>query len=208
MASKPVNLPIPGAPDPTTTPDLYDSFKLQGVWSPGVCHFPSAPKRATGWDIQVPAGTGGGFTILHKIPPIKFSLTIELWKGDGADGEDVDWFLPWLTFKKILTTTIKRNSPHALSFWHPLTAGLDPPCTDVVTELRSEPNPDGTGRGTVEIDFLEYKPLIIRPVARLTGTSTSKSDPNADVKQLVGLATDEFKDPGTLTPAQRQAIGL
>lgn len=100
MAGPPPNLPII-APNPVDTPELYEQFKLQGQWSPGICKFDPPPARVTGWDIQAPSGGGGGWTLKHKEPPISFSVKIRLWKGDDAEGGDVDHFAPWEAFKKI-----------------------------------------------------------------------------------------------------------
>lgn len=175
---------------------------------PGVTKFTSAPKRLTGWDIQVPAGTGGGFTILHRIPPIEFSTQTTIWVGEDEMGTDVNHWAAWDTWKKILKTPIKKNSARALTIFHPLLAGLDPPCDNVVGKARTEPLPSGDGAAIITIDYLEYKPIIIRPIKQMTGTSTNKNDPNAIYKEQVALALTEYQDPGTLTAAQRSQIGL
>lgn len=207
MGTKDPNLPII-APNPDDTPGLYNSFKLAGTWSPGTCRFDSPPKRLTGWDLQAPSGGAGGWTIPHKQPPIKFTMKIKIWKGDGPDGEDVNDYPAWEAFKKIFLTPIKKNSKKALAIYHPQLAGLLPPVTDVVIEGWTDVAPDPEGGGTATIDFIEYRPFITQPVKPLIGTTTAKNDPNADVKAALDLATKENQDPGTLTPAQRHAIGL
>lgn len=185
------DLPLIGI-NPVDNPELYDQFKLAGTWSPGICHFDAPPKRLTGWSLQVPSGTVGGVTIKNRVPPIKFSVRIELWKGDDENGGDVDHFSTWEQFKKLLVKPVKPNQPKALAIYHPLLAALQPPVTDVVVEDYNEPAPDGTGLGVVTIDFIEFRPIIIKPIVGLNGTLTGKSDPNADLKKKVADATTEF----------------
>ena len=177
--------PILAAVNPVDIPDAYDQFKLAGQWSPGICHFDPPPKRLTGWDIQVPSGGSGGFTILKKAPPITFTVKIFLWKGDDELGGDVDHFATWETFKKVLATIIKRNDKKALEIYHPLLAGLQPPVTSVVHASASEPAPDGQGGAWVEIVFDEYRPLIIKPIKPLNGSALDISDPNAQRKAFL-----------------------
>lgn len=72
----------------------------------------------------------------------------------------------------------------------------------------TDPAPDDSGSGWVTIKFDEYRPFIIKPVKALDGSALNKSDPHAELKAQVGLATNEFKDPGTLSAADRKRIGL
>lgn len=182
--------------NPVDTPLAYDSFRLVGVLSPGVCRFPSAPTRDEGWDVQAPSGTGGGYTIHHRTPPIEFDVEVYLWKGENEYGVFVDEFTAWDKFEPLLFIPVKRNSPKALAFQHPLTDGLNPAITQVVVKSHTKPLPDGKGGGTVKIRFIEYRPLIFKPIKGPAGVDTSKSDPNADLKRKVRELTATFQQVG------------
>lgn len=176
-------------PNPVDDFEAFEVLTLAGVVSPGTCRFPSAPVRDQGWDVQVPSGSSGGWTIHHNMPPLgPFDVEIILWKGEDREGAPVDHFPAWAEFKKIFSTPIKNNQPKALTIIHPLLYGLKPPCTQVVVKAWSEPLPDGKGGATAKITFLEYKPLIIKPVKGLEGSSTAKDDPNAADKEQLDYA--------------------
>ncbi len=196
---------IDGEPNMVDNPELWDRLYIAGKMSPGICHFPQAPKRATGWDLQVPSGGHGGNTLKKTVPPIEFSVVLELWKGDGAEGEDVDHLGEWENWKPILATAIKpplytgskyaASSMRALAIYHPLLAGLTPPVTDVVVKSVTEPLPDGTGRGFVTIEFIEYRPFLPRPTVPLNGTTTRTGQvaggTNTDAKAKLDQARQE-----------------
>lgn len=186
-------LPIIAA-NPVDSPELYDQFQLAGQWSPGVATFDPPPTRDEGWDQQNPPG-GGGFTIHKRTPPISFTVKLYLWKGDDDQGGQVDHFAAWETWKKILYTPIRKNSPKALDFYHPQLEGLNPAIRSVVVKSHTDPAPDGKGGATVTIVFLEYRPFIRKPVKALTGPTVNKNDPNAALKAAVAQATAEFNAP-------------
>lgn len=178
----------------------YDSFLLAGVRSPGVCTFPQAPERVEGWEQQVPSGGGGGFTVHKRTPPIEFDVELYVWIGEDEFGAPVDGFKAYEDFTKLFKTPIKKNSPKALAFSHPLTDKLSPPVATVVVGKWSMPKPDGEGGGTARIHFEEYRPLITQPVVGPKGTFTKKSDPNADLKNQLAVkqaTLDMVRSAGT-----------
>lgn len=167
--------------DPVNNFADYDSFLLAGVRSPGVCTFPQAPERIEGWEQQIPNGSGG-FTVHKRTPPIEFDVEIYVWVGEDEHGAPVNGFTDYEAFRKLYKTLIKKNSPKALAFSHPLTDKLDPPVSSVVIGRWGMPKPDGLGGGTARVHIEEYRPFIPRPVIGPDGTFTKKKDPNADVK--------------------------
>ena len=188
-----MGLPIIAA-NPVDTPELYDSLYLVGQKSPGLCTFDGLPTRDEGWDIQAPPG-GGGFTIHKRTAPIVFKVKLYLWKGDDDQGGQVDHFAAWETWKKVLFTPVKPNSPKALDIYHPQLEGLNPAIRSVVIKSHTDPGPDGKGGAWVEIVMLEYRPFIRKPVKQLVGTTTSKNDPNAALKAQVAQAVADFNNP-------------
>jgi len=177
----------------------YDSFKLAGVKSPGVCTFPQAPERIEGWEQQIPNGNGG-FTIHKRTPPIEWDMELYVWVGEDEFGNPVNGFEDYRKFKKIYKTLIKKNDPKALSFSHPLTDDLDPPVTSVVISKWGNPKPDGVGGGTARLHVLEYRPFIPKPVTKLDGTFVEKKDKNADVKAILNAklqTLDAVRGPRT-----------
>lgn len=193
------DLPIIGA-NPVDTPQLYDSFRLAGQDSPGVCSFDSPPKRGTGWDLQAPSGGSGGYTVKHKVPPISFTVKLYLWKGDDLYAMPVDHFSKWETFKRLLVKPVKTTDPKALAIYHPQLAGLQPPVTDVVVGSASEPAPDGKGGAWVEILFHEFRPFRFKAIKGLNGTTTAKNrDPNQDLKDFTGYMVTVQQQPTSST---------
>jgi hypothetical protein len=186
--------------NPVTDFAAYDAFILAGVKSPGICTFPTAPERIEGWEQQIPSGSGGGYTIHKRSPPIEFDIELYLWVGEDENGVMVDGFAAYEAFKKIYRTTVKKTDPKALSFSHPLTDKLDPPVASVVIGKWGMPKPDGEGGGTARIHVVEYRPYIVKPVTGPQGTFAKKSDPNADLKNklAVDLVTlDSVRNPGS-----------
>ncbi len=179
--------------NPVDMPELWDTFLLAGRRSPGLCKFPTLPKRDEGWDVQVPKGTTGGNTIHNNQPPVKFSVELRLWKDDK-----VDHFARWEDWKDILQTPVKANDPKALDIWHPQLEGLK--IRSVVVASRAEYVPDGYGGARVTWDFLEYRPPATKkaqaPAGSKSSSTTKKNDPNADLKKEIEELTVRFRKAG------------
>lgn len=173
--------------DPVDDFKDYDSFKLAGVRSPGVCTFPTAPERIEGWEQQVPSGGGGGFTVHKRTPPIEWDVEIYVWVGEDESGAPVNGFADYEKFKKLFKVTLPKGNPNsvfkdttppkALAWSHPLTDKLDPPVASVVIGKWGMPKPDGFGGGTARIHVEEFRPLVIRPVTGPKSTYEEKKDP-------------------------------
>jgi hypothetical protein len=184
--------------NPVDLPEMWDTFTLAGLRSPGICKFPDLI-RDEGWDVQVPKGSTGGNTVHNNTKPISFGVELRLWK-DAY----VDHFDRWEDWKGLLVIPIKKDSPKALDILHPQLEGLG--IRSVVAQTRAEYIPDGRGGATVKWKFLEYRP--IQPAksqgpngskgsgAGSTSTQQKKSDPNADLKKEVEELTKQFKEAG------------
>jgi len=165
------------AGNPLRTPEIYDSFLLAGVRSPGQCDLSgaSAPRK---WDVFRGFGLTGATTIFTGIDIKDFSIRISMWEPEQIDDYNAK-LVP------LLALPPRGKRPKALDFYHPLAS--DPPIgirsvgVKDVTQLQQISD----GLWAVDILFVPFvtpKPHIAKPIA--SGDDRPKPQDAADAKIL------------------------
>jgi len=190
------------APSPTLDPiknsNLWHKFQLKGIDSPG-----TIPKggvkgfaRKTGWDEKKGKGTQGATLTLTSAPPVKGSITLQLFT--PTDFSDWDNFVT-----QVLSINPTQQQAQGLAIFYPAFASIG--LTTVVIESYSAPEHQGKGMYHVEIHLIEWQNP---PATNITSTASSTApddggsgaptpvDPRiAALQQQIALLTQAAKAP-------------
>jgi hypothetical protein len=179
-------------PNPVDNSDLFDAIVVAGKRSPGFVKL-SGHKRAHKWDIKEADGAGGASTTYKGESIAQFTATFTLVKDDVAGTDD---FAAWETFATLLRSALPSSGkPKALTIYHPDLAKNDikTVCPATIGGMEH----DGKGGASITVDFVEYRPPKKKggaPTGTKTST-TSKVDPNADLKAELDRLLVEAKKP-------------
>ena len=185
-------------PVPSQTPELYFAIILNGLRSPGVVAL-TGHDREWGWDVKDAKGQDGASTSRNGEKVAQFTATFSL-----SDDPllDVDDFVGWETFQRMLMAAMRAKAPVAMPIQHPDLASQG--ITSVVVAGIGGLVHDGKGGATVAVKFLEYRPpkkrAVAKPKAGTSGKSGSngtghKVDPNAAAKADLEALVAESKKP-------------
>lgn len=193
---------------PTSHPDLYDTYKLGGVRSPGIVTLRGL-KKTTKWEVKDAEGQDGASTSRKGRSPIAFSAVHQL-ALDPETGHDdfADWdrFLPLLE-----RASGDQEEVTAYDFQHPDAQRLK--ISSVVVTSIGGLDHDGTGGATVEVGFLQYAEPKKKTVAGPSGSKSTSGgtggaidgdgspappeppDPNAAAKEQLAKLLEEAQKP-------------
>lgn len=172
---------MPREPNPLEDEDLFDSFILGGVTSPGQVKSIAGHDRKINWDVKAGSGQSGASTTLKDIPLIEFTITLFF-----ATLED---FGAWFSFRDHVNSTISGAKPKALDIYYPDLASNG--ITSVVLSSMGGVVHDGKGGQTVSIKFQEYKPP--KPKGGSPSGSKAKGpDPNAAANAELAALTAQY----------------
>jgi len=179
-------------PNPVDNSELFDAIVLAGKRSPGFVKL-SGHDRNHEWDVKKADGSGGASTTYKGESITQFQTTFTLVKDPVAG---VDDFAEWETFAALIRSALPSSGkPKALSIYHPDLAKNDikTVCPATIGGMEH----DGKGGATIAVKFVEYRPPKKKggsPSGSKTST-TSKVDPNADLKAEVERLLVEAKKP-------------
>lgn len=161
------------APSPTLDPiknsNLWHSFVLKGIASPGFL-LKGGTKgfaRKTGWDEKKGKGTQGATLTLTDMPPAKGNFTLQLFTPAH--------FAAWDEFvSKVLSIDPAQQKAAGLAIYHPSLSSIG--VTTVVVSHYTAPEHMGKGMYHVEIHLIEWQQP---PPTNITSTpdSTASDDP-------------------------------
>lgn len=191
--------------NPHDNPDAYDYLTLASRKSPGTIVPGSLnPKREEAWDEQKAEGSDGGPLVHKGAPPIKFSVSFQIWKDPS---KNIDHFKGWSDWVDILKTSRDEQDQKAIEIYHPLLEAIK--CSAVVVTGWTAPIPGGRGGISIAtVDFKEWssgkKTNTGKPggTKSKSGTGTTgkqkdeKPDPNADKKRQLKALTEERRALG------------
>ena len=176
-------------------PEYYSRILLGTTWSPGVVTL-TGFDRDQNWDVQQAKGSTGASSALNGAPIGQFQASFYL-----ADQDDED---AWHDFQALIESTTNGPKPSALSIFHPDLAlnGFVDVCNAGVGGLIR----DERGGKTVQVKFIEYRPLKPKPVAKASpksnsgesvryGVGVSEDDPNYKAKEELRQLTEEASKP-------------
>jgi hypothetical protein len=185
--------------NPFLEEEAFEKIVLAGVKSPGKCTIKGA-KRSEKWDVKDGDGQDGASTTRKGKVPAKFSIDFELFYDPM---QEIDEFVEWDGFLKVLRRPGASKDPVALEIYHPDLAELDIKAV-VVTDIGGKVH-SGKGSAVVTVDFLEYSPPKPKPAKGAKGGKTSnggktsgdaaKQDPNAAAKRELASLLNEAKKP-------------
>lgn len=168
--------------DPSRDPDLFRSIVLGGVPSPGVVTL-SGHDREQSWDVKESKNQSGASTTYQGEKVAKFKASFHLIY-DPITGQDD--FLEWEAFQLIVEAMTAGAKPFALPVYHPDLARQR--ITEVCGAKVGGIVYDNKGGGTVEVEFIEYK-----PPKKKGGTATAKPKPGEVLAKGIGdAATDQL----------------
>lgn len=170
------------ATNPVDDADLYDSFTLGSMRSPGVIKSMSGHDSPVNWDVKNAKAQSGATVTLKEIPLRKPKVKLYL-----ADREEFD---AWADFRKQIDSTVAGKTPKALEGYHPewAAAGI----TKVVKSNIGGFEHDGKGGVTVEIEFQEYRPP--KPKTGTPKPTPKGPDPDAAALAELEKLTSEYQN--------------
>jgi hypothetical protein len=184
--------------DPIKNASQWHKAKLQGVDTPG-----TIPKggikgflRKTGWDEQKGKGTTGATLVRKSAPPVKGTITLQLFTSQD--------FANWDSFvATVLSTDQATQAATGISIYYPAFSSIG--LTTVVIESYSPPEHVGKGLYHVTLSLIEWSQPP--PTSNVSTVATTSADaPDEDVpppvdpriaaaQQRVALLTQAAKKP-------------
>ncbi len=158
-------------PNPFDNPELFDSYVLGGVRSPGVVTF-SGHDRDVGWETKKAVGKDGAKLTRKGHHPVKFTASHHL-VVDKTTG--IDQITEWKSFRSVIKSTVEKSTPKALDIYHPDLARNR--IFSVVLDKTGGMVHDGKGGATIVITYLEYKPPKVKKAIGPTGGSGTAKNP-------------------------------
>jgi hypothetical protein len=160
------------SPSPTISP-ISNSvasmfFRLGGFPSPGTIPKGGLKgfKRESGWHIKDGKGSQGATLTLVRIPPIKGTITVQLFT-------DID-FTDWDDFvANVLSIAPTKQQAEGLTYFYSLHASLG--LTQVVVAHYTAPEHQGKGMYHASIELIEWQPP---PPASVVSTVASLNPNN------------------------------
>lgn len=181
--------------NPFLVPDLFNKIILGGHVSPGLVKL-SGHDRNQDWQVNAAKGQTGATTSYNGEAPAQFTATFQLASDPLAD---VDDFVAWAEFQKVIESTTSGPSPFALPIYHPDLAAQR--ITEVTNGGVGGMVHDEKGGATVTVKFLEYRP----PKKKTSGKPKSKGKPT---DKTAAAANDIEKALDPLEQAQAELDGL
>lgn len=187
--------------DPSRDPDLFKSIVLAGVSSPGVVTL-SGHDREQNWDVKEAKGQSGASTTYQGEKVARFKAKFHLIY-DPTSGQDD--FLRWEAFQILIEAMIQGGKPYALPIYHPDLARQR--ITEVCGAKVGGIVYDDKGGGTVEVEFIEYKPPKKKGGTASVKSKVQKSVENAG-QALNDQLLDALKSADPLTQANNELDSL
>jgi hypothetical protein len=170
--------------DPLRNPEAYDTFKLAGVQSPGLCKISGAGSPRS-WDEQKGKGNEGASISFNGLGLAKFKVRVFLWTTKHFDD--------WINFATILKPPVNGQPAKALDIEHPILAEPHLQIRSVVIEDVSQLDEEGdTGKFYYDIDCKAFR----KPKPAQTGVLKGS--------KAKGESEKEQKQPKPLTARQEQ----
>jgi hypothetical protein len=156
---------------------------LGGAVSPGVVKL-SGHDREQNWTVAEAKGQSGATTTYQGEKVAKFKATFSL-IFDPVTGQDD--FEAWDAFQKVIESMTAGTNPFALPIYHPDLARQR--ITEVSNGKVGGMVYDDKGGGTVEVEFLEFK-----PPKKKGGKATAKSKVQKSVENAGQALNDQLLD--------------
>jgi len=162
--------------NPLVNPNLFDTFKLAGVLSPGTCEV-SGAKMDRRWDVKQGYGLGGGTVVFVGDSLVEFTARLTFWTPEQINEYNAD-LVPLL---KSPPPSFRDGEPQgkALSFFHGYVS--EPPLnvSAVVVKSVTQIEQVADGLFQVQITFLQHRaprPQLSQPIAAVTDEKPTPRD--------------------------------
>lgn len=164
--------------NPITNPQAYDTVRVGAVESP-LCKLGNW-KRKYQFDVKKGKGTVGSTTTFVANPPAEGSITFYVWEASQWD--------QWVAFRNVLAFDPTKAKAQAIDIYHPALVGLGVKSVQT-TSIGPETNSDDKGLWSIEVEFIEY-----RPVPKKDATSTATGSKAVTKVQIPGTPPDPIGD--------------
>ncbi len=175
---------MPREPNPHDDPELFDTFDLGGMRSPGVTKWSGHDDKTT-WDVKAGSGQAGASLTRKGTPPPEITATIFL-----ADDDDI---AAWPDFRTQIQSTV-TGTTKALDIYQPDLAANG--IHSVVKGTIGGVTHDGKGGQTIVVKFQVYAPPV-KATGSPSGSSTKKTnaapDPNAAANAELAALTKQYQ---------------
>lgn len=164
----------------------WDTFKLLGDPSPGLCISVAGATNPRVWDEKKATNSSGASLVYTGEGLAKFKVKLLLWTSEHLK--------QWEAWKRHLVPPTEKN-PNAMQAEHPQLALLAVPVTSVVIDEPGAPEPQGDNTWIAEIAMRQYrkpKPATAKPGGSKAGDGTGPGGANTDpVDEMIDSLVNE-----------------